>query len=165
MNETTITKNEARQLNIVRDFEAPVAQVWRAWTEPSLLDQWWAPQPWKARTKSMEFREGGTWLYAMQGPAGEESWCRADFETIDPERSYTGTDAFCDEEGTVTNDPPGMHWQVVFTPITTGTRVNVVITFQSEEDLDKIVAMGFKEGFTAAHANLDKLLAAGVPVQ
>ncbi len=166
MNGTTITKDAAnKQLTIVRDFKAPVEQVWRAWTEPSLLDEWWAPKPWKAKTKSMEFKEGGTWLYAMQGPDGEETWCRADFETVDPGRSYTGTDAFCDADGKVTNDPPGMHWQVAFTPTAAGTRVNVVITFQSEEDMNKIVEMGFKEGFTAAHANLDSLLAADVPVQ
>ena len=166
MNQTIITQDAAaRQLTIVRDFDAPVEQVWRAWTEPSLLDEWWAPKPWKAQTKRMDFREGGTWLYAMLGPDGEESWCRADFESIDPGKSYTGTDAFCDENGTVTNDPPGMHWHVAFTPLASGTRVQVVITFQSEEDMHKIVAMGFNEGFTAAHANLDSLLAETEPVQ
>jgi uncharacterized protein YndB with AHSA1/START domain len=164
MNRTTITQKAANQLTIVRDFDAPVEQVWRAWTEPSLLDQWWAPKPWKARTKSMELKEGGTWLYAMLGPAGEESWCRADFEIVDPGKRYTGTDAFCDENGNVVNEPPGMHWQVSFAPTSTGTRVHVVITFASEEDLNKIVAMGFKEGFTAAHSNLDELLAAAVSV-
>ena len=55
-----------------------------------------------------------------------------------------------------------MHWQVAFSPTAGGTRVQVVITFRSEEDMQKIVEMGFEEGFTAAHGNLDELLAAGV---
>jgi uncharacterized protein YndB with AHSA1/START domain len=161
MNDTSITQNAPKQLTIVRDFAAPVEQVWRAWTEPSLLDLWWAPKPWKAATKSMQFREGGTWLYAMEGPEGEEHWARADFETIDPGKRYTGRDAFCDEAGNVNADMPRTHWDVSFSSASGGTRVTVVMTFASEEDLNKTVEMGFKEGFTAAHGNLDELLARG----
>ena len=71
MNQTTISKDAAaRQLTVVREFQAPVEQVWKAWTEPSLLDEWWAPRPWKAITKRMDFQPGGTWLYVMAGPNG-----------------------------------------------------------------------------------------------
>ena len=164
MKETTITKDQ-KQLTIVRDFDAPVEQVWRAWTERSLLDLWWAPQPWKAATKSMDFREGGTWLYAMEGPGGEEHWSKADFETINPRKRYTGRDAFCDENGNVSGEMPGMHWDVSFASVGGGTRVTILITFASEEDLNKIVEMGFKEGFTEAHGNLDELLARGAQNQ
>lgn len=164
MNETSITKSANNQLTVVRDFNAPVEQVWRAWTEPPLLDQWWAPHPWKAKTKRMEFTEGGTWLYAMLGPNGEEAWSRADFEAIEQGKSYSGQDAFCDADGNIASEPPGMHWQVSFAPVAAGTRVTVLITFRSEEDLQKIVDMGFKEGFTAAHGNLDALLAEKVAV-
>lgn len=158
MKETTITKNE-KQLTIVRDFDAPVEQVWRAWTESDLLDQWWAPKPWKAQTKSMEFREGGTWLYAMQGPDGEQHWARMDFERIVPGKSYSGTDAFCDEAGVINPEMAGMQWSVEFSPAADHTRVTTVVTFASEEIMQKVVEMGFKEGFTAAHGNLDELLA------
>ena len=39
-----------KKMTITRGFDAPVADVWRAWTESELLDQWWAPKPWKAET-------------------------------------------------------------------------------------------------------------------
>ena len=39
------------RLIVVRDFDAPVDLVWRAWTESELLDLWWAPKPWRAQTK------------------------------------------------------------------------------------------------------------------
>lgn len=59
-----------RKISVEREYNAPVDRVWSAWTERP--DKWWAPKPWKARTKGMDFREGGYWLYAMQGPEGEE---------------------------------------------------------------------------------------------
>lgn len=158
--ETMISKDLAnRKIFVTREFDAPVEKVWKAWTESSLLDQWWAPKPWKANTKSMDFREGGFWLYSMDGPEGEQEFCRADYKTIDPEKSYTATDAFCDKNGNPTGTMPSMHWLNKFSSTETGTRVEVEITFASVADLEKIVEMGFEEGFTAAHGNLDELLA------
>ncbi|MEI9910499.1 MAG: hypothetical protein WDO71_13020 [Bacteroidota bacterium] len=51
-----------------------------------------------------------------------------------------------------------MHWENIFTATGAGTKVNVIITFASKEDMEKIVSMGFKEGFAMAHNNLDELL-------
>ena len=163
--ETLITKDPSnRKLTIVREFDAPVDQVWRAWTEHELLDQWWAPKPWKAKTKSMDFREGGVWLYSMVGPDGTGEFCKVDYKTIVHKKSFSGMDAFCDENGNTTSKFPSMEWLCEFSSIAGGTRVDVNITFSSAADLEKIVEMGFKEGFTAAHSNLDELLAENVSV-
>jgi uncharacterized protein YndB with AHSA1/START domain len=160
--ETVFSKDAAnKKIRVVREFDAPVNQVWKAWTESKLLDQWWAPKPWKAHTKSMDFREGGIWLYYMEGPDGTRHYCRADYQTIVPGKSYTGLDAFCDENGVVNTEFPRMHWQVVFNAVDNKTKVEVEITFTTEADLEKIIEMGFKEGFAAAHTNLDELLAEG----
>lgn len=67
-------------------------------------------------------------------------------------------DSFCDENGNITNEIPGMHWQNEFSGTDTGTKVEVEITFDSEADMEKIMEMGFEVGFTAAHGNLDELL-------
>lgn len=53
-----------------------------------------------------------------------------------------------------------MNWKSVFSASATGTKVEVEVTFDSEADMEKIIEMGFKEGFAAAHGNLDELLAA-----
>jgi len=148
----------AKKIFAERDFDAPVELVWKAWTEREILDQGWAPRPWKAVTQSMDFREGGTWLYYMQGPEGERHYCRADYQKIVPQRSYTGLDAFCDENGKINEEFPRMTWKVDFSSTKTGAKVDVEITFASEADLNKIVEMGFKEGFSMAHNNLDELL-------
>ena len=148
-----------RQMHIERSFNAPIEKVWAAWTDSNILDQWWAPKPYKAKTKSMNFAEGGTWLYAMVGPDGSEMYCRADYEKIVPSESYTGIDAFCDENGKINEEFPRMHWDFRFESTGQGTMVKITISFASEADMAKIVELGFKEGFAAAHENLDELLA------
>ncbi|HVF97133.1 MAG TPA: SRPBCC domain-containing protein, partial [Flavisolibacter sp.] len=155
---TRIEKDVAgKKLVVVREFDAPLHQVWKAWTESDLLDQWWAPKPYKTETKTMDFYEGGRWLYAMVGPDSSRSWCLADFKTIIPEKSFTMKEGFCDEKGNITPDFPLMSWVVSFAQVDHCTAVTVEITFDKEEDLNKIVEMGFEQGFTAAHGNLDEL--------
>lgn len=148
-----------KKIRVKREFNAPVSKVWKAWTERDYLDQWWAPRPWKAVTQSMSFREGGQWRYSMQGPDGERQYCLINYKSIVPNKSYSGEDVFCDEKGNILSDMPSMDWYVELTGTGDTTRVNVEITFKSEADLDKIIEMGFKEGFAAAHNNLDELLA------
>lgn len=145
------------RINVKREFEAPVSKVWSAWTESELLDRWWAPRPWKARTKTMDFREGGHWLYAMIGPEGEEHWSRADYKSVAPLQSFSARDAFCDEEGKINTEFPRSEWKVNFKETGRSTTVKVELTFDTLADLEKNMEMGFKEGFTAAFENLDEL--------
>ena len=153
------TDRENKKINVVREFDAPIEKVWRAWTERDLLDQWWAPKPWKANTISLDFRPGGRWLYYMEGPDGTRHYCKVDYKTIVPNKSFAGIDAFTDEKGNLSNEFPTMDWTVNFSKANAGTKVEVEITFASLEDMDKIIETGFKEGFAAAHNNLDELLA------
>lgn len=158
-NQLEFIKDEKQNcITVIRTFNAPVDKVWRAWTEPALLDQWWAPRPWMTKTKTMDFREGGFWLYSMQGPEGEEHFCRADYKKIDTGKSYNALDAFCDENGTPT-EFPNMNWTNTFTPNADGSStVNILIQYKDAESMQKVIEMGFKEGFSAAIDNLDELL-------
>jgi len=148
-----------KRVIVIREFDAPPEMVWRAWTEPELLDQWWAPKPWMAKTKSFSLKEGGSWLYAMVGPDGTEMWCIVDFISIKKNSSFKAVGFFCDEYGNKNADFPKMNWKNVFLPSEGGTRVEVEINFDHEKDLHKILEMGFESGFTAALGNLDELLA------
>src|SRR5687767_13982427 len=98
--------------------------VWDAWTKPEILVQWWAPKPWKAKTKSMDFREGGSWLYAMVGPEGEVHWSKADYKTITHLKSFSGLDAFSDENGNINESLPRTMWENTFTGNGDSTMVN-----------------------------------------
>jgi uncharacterized protein YndB with AHSA1/START domain len=158
---TTITKDVANnKMFVTREFAGTVEDVWKAWTDPKLLDQWWAPKPWRAKTISMDFREGGQWVYAMIGPEGEQHWALAQYHKIVHQKSFEGLDAFGDEAGNINRELPLMNWKVSFKPSAEVTKVEVEITFRSKADMEKIIETGFQEGFTAAHDNLDELLAA-----
>jgi uncharacterized protein YndB with AHSA1/START domain len=158
-NNTSISKDLAnRKLHITREFAAPVEKVWKAWTESSLLDKWWAPRPWKAETKSLDFREGGSWLYCMAGPDGTKAWCRVDFKTIAPGQSFTAVSTFADEQGKTDKSFPAMYWLTEFKTTATGSKIEVQISFDNDADLQKILEMGFEGGFTMALGNLDELL-------
>lgn len=160
-NEAVFTKDISnKKLNVSRAFNAPLERVWKAWTESELLDQWWAPKPYKAVTKSMDFREGGMWLYLMQAPEGGGSWCRESFETIRPQQLVTNAVSFCDEQGNINQDFPTMHWKKQFEPSGEATTVNIQISFDTAEDMEAIIKMGFQEGFTAGLNNLDEYLSA-----
>jgi hypothetical protein len=67
-------------------------------------------------------------------------------------------DVFTDEKGNINEEFPRMSWKISFRRTDSGTRVDVGITFDSIESLEKIIEMGFKEGFAMAHDNLDELL-------
>jgi uncharacterized protein YndB with AHSA1/START domain len=149
---------ENKKVRVKREFAAPLAKVWAAWTESELLDQWWAPKPWKARTKTMDFREGGQWLYAMVVPDGTEHWSLADYKSVKPMKSFSAHDAFCDEEGNIDESFPRSFWINEFKDNADTTIVSIEIQYEELADLEKIIEMGFKEGFTAALENLDKLL-------
>lgn len=144
---------------VKKEFAAKPALVWDAYTKPELLDKWWAPKPWLAKTKSMEFKEGGRRLYAMCGPEGEEHWALADFTSITPKTNFKFLDAFCDAEGNISSEMPRSDWDVVFVDKGDSTLVNIAIKHETLADLEKIIAMGFKEGFTIALDGLDKLFA------
>ena len=159
---TTYTRDIVnKRMTVVREFAAPVDRVWQAWTDSKMLEQWWAPKPWKAVTKAMDFREGGQWLYYMQGPDGTKTYDRIDYKSVKPRNSFSAFVAFCDENGVINQDLPRWNWTNKFTTSPTGTRVEVEIQFASEADLLKIAELGFQEGFAKAHDNLDQLLAAG----
>ncbi|MBO9702212.1 MAG: SRPBCC domain-containing protein [Sporocytophaga sp.] len=146
------------KIKVEREFDAPVAMVWSAWTESELLDLWWAPQPYRVETKSMDFSEGGMWLYSMVGPEGDRHWCRADYKSIKQQKQFVYQDGFCDENGKLNKDFPRSTWSNVFKQTDETTTVNIEISYDKLEDLETIIKMGFKEGFTAGLENLDHYL-------
>lgn len=106
----------------------------------------------------MNFKEGGYWLYAMVGPNGKEHWARFDFNSIVPLVSYSGKDAFCDENGNINQELAGSLWSTKFSEMPGKTVVFIELSFQKGADLEQMIEMGFKEGFTKALDNLDALL-------
>ncbi|MFY0607589.1 MAG: SRPBCC domain-containing protein [Cyclobacteriaceae bacterium] len=157
MTETKFETN-GNQLTVTRIFNASIDLVWRTWTEAELLDQWWAPEPWKSKTKQMAFEENGQRLYAMCGPNREEHWGLTTYETIRKPSYFSGEDNFCDENGKVNEEMPAAKFKNNFQSNSTETTVIVITQYASKEHLQQVIQMGLKEGLKMAYENLDKLL-------
>lgn len=151
---------ENNTINIVREFDADLGLVRKAWTTAELLDKWWAPKPWFTETNIMDFSEGGFWHYVMVGPNGERHWGKATYLTIKEGKSFVANDGFCDEKGVLNPDFPQNLWENNFVQKENKTEVNVLLTFDNLIDLEKTIQMGFKEGFTNALENLDQYIEA-----
>jgi len=141
---------------ITREFDAPLPLVWDAFTKAELLDQWVAPQPWSSRTKFMDFREGGKRLYAMVSPEGLERWAIQQYSSVSPKTNFKMYNAFADKDGNP--ELPGSTWDYTFSEADEKTKVQITIYNESLERMEKMIEMGFKEGFTASLTNLDNLL-------
>lgn len=146
------------RVHMVRNFEATVSQVWKAWTEPAYLDLWWAPLPYKNETIAMDFTSGGRWFYKMTGPTGDAHYCVADYHTVETEKGFSAQDAFCDAEGNINTSFPRTNWKTEFIPAFHGTMVKIDLQFESEAAMKQHMEMGFKEGFSIALNQLDKYL-------
>lgn len=153
-----VVNKENKTITVKRAFDAERPLVWDAYTKSELLDQWWAPKPWKARTKTMDFKEGGYWLYAMVGPEGEEHWARADYKKIQAPSKFEVEDAFTDAEGNINRDMPQAKWEVSFSDKGDQTMVEIRIAYDDFSQLQATLDMGFKEGLAMGMENLDELL-------
>ncbi len=147
-----------QKLKIKRLFDAPLPLVWEAWTNSKLLDQWWAPEPWKSETKFMNFKPGGYRLYAMVGPDGTTHWSRMDYDDIIIHQEFSGQDSFCDEQGISNPQLPSSQFVNRFVDFEDHTKIISDFIYESEEAIEMVLKMGMKEGLEAACENLDKLL-------
>ncbi|HNP33647.1 MAG TPA: SRPBCC domain-containing protein [Flavobacterium sp.] len=151
-----IINKENKSVSIKRDFTAGLDLVWEAWTNPEILDQWWAPKPCLSQTKSMEFKVGGRRLFAMVLPGGQENWGAQDFTAINPKTNFKFLSTFTDSDGNPNSAFGSSEWDLNFNEHNGITTVNIVIKRDSFEELEKILEMGFREGFKSALQNLDE---------
>lgn len=152
-----IVNKEAKTATINREFAAELSLVWDAFTKQEILDQWWAPKPWASKTKYMDFKVGGRRFYAMVSPEGTEHWSLQEFTSISPKTNFKMLNAFADKDENP--ELPGSNWDLNFSEQNGTTKVSVTIYNESLERMEKMIEMGFKEGFTMTLNSLEDLLA------
>ncbi len=141
---------------IDREFDAELSLVWDAFTKQEILDQWWAPKPFESKTKVMEFKVGGRRFYAMVSPEGQEMWQLQQYTSITPKTNFKFLSVFADKD----EQPhlPGSNWDLNFNEEKGITKVSISIFNESLERMEKMIEMGFKEGFTMTLNELDNLI-------
>ena len=138
---------------ISKEFSAELSLVWDAFTRQEILDQWWAPKPFESKTKVMEFKVGGRRFYAMVSPEGQEMWQLQQYTAITPKTNFKFLSVFADKD----ENPhlPGSDWDLNLNGI---TKVSISIYNESLERMEKMIEMGFKEGFTMTLNELTDVL-------
>ena len=147
---------------IKREFAAGLSLVWDAFTKQEILDQWWAPKPMASRTKVMNFEVGGRRFYAMVSPEGQERWSVQKYTSISPKTNFKFLSAFADKDENP--ELPGSEWDLSFSEekglkSNRVTKVSISIYNESLARLEKMIEMGFQEGFTMTLNHLEDLLA------
>ncbi|HMV86883.1 MAG TPA: SRPBCC domain-containing protein [Blastocatellia bacterium] len=141
---------------VIREFAAELSLVWDAFTKQEILDQWWAPKPWASKTKYMDFSVGGRRFYAMVSPEGQEHWAIQKYTSISPKNNFKFFNAFADKDENP--ELPGSDWDLNFSEQNGTTTVRVVITNESLARMERMIEMGFTEGFKMTLNSLEELL-------
>ena len=145
-----------RTVFINREFAAELPLVWDAFTKPEILDQWVAPKPWLSKTKYMNFKVGGRRFYAMVSPEGQERWSIQEYTSITPKINFKMYNTFADKDENP--ELPGSDWDYTFSEQNGKTKVSITIYNESLARLEKMIEMGFTEGFKMSMYNLENLL-------
>lgn len=147
-----------RDLFLERIIELPPQLIWKAWTTPELIIQWFTPAPWTTSDCEMDLRPGGIFRTTMRSPEGQDVINSGCYLEIIPEQKLVWTNSM--EEGfRPASCPPDMF---LFTAIIClkahdkGTKYTARVVHQDEESCQRHNQMGFHEGWNAA---LDQLVA------
>ncbi len=146
------------EITITRVFHAPREIVVRAFAEPEQVRQWWGPTGWTMPVCTIGFRPGGEWHYCISNEAGEEHCARAVYHEIVAPEKIVFSDAMVDAQGRVIETLPKKRTSVIFADLGKKTRITVQVQAASPSDLEKLLALGFKQGFGQALDNLEQHL-------
>jgi uncharacterized protein YndB with AHSA1/START domain len=144
-----------RQLVLDRLLDTSRAKIWRCWTEPELIKQWFCPLPWKVTEAKLDLRPGGASFFLMKGPEGQEFPNHGQYLELVKDEKIVFTDAYLGD------------WQPSEKPFFTG-----IITLADEGGKTRYIArglhwtdadcqthkeMGFHEGWDKAADQLEAL--------
>ena len=148
---TKITTPSEREIRIERVVNAPRDRVWRAYTEPALVAQWWG-RGHRLVIERLELQRGGHWRWVEHGPNGVYGFEGRYREVTPPTRfvrsfEWDGMPAHVAIE-TVTLEDLGNE----------GTRIVILMQMHTPEERDGFLQSGMQQGMDAAFAQLDALV-------
>jgi uncharacterized protein YndB with AHSA1/START domain len=146
-----------RELVITRLFDASPDKLYRAWTEPELLKQWFVPRPWTVSEARTDVRPGGESLIVMCNPEGEEFPNRGLYLEVVRNRRLVFTDAYT--EAWKPSDKPFMTAIITFDREDGKTRYAARVMHWSTADREAHEQMGFYKGWNQCADQLGELIA------
>lgn len=104
------TITESSEFVISRVLDAPRDLVWKCFTAPERMKQWWGPKEFTVIASKMDLHVGGTYHYGMKAPDGTPMWGKFVFREIVPPERLNFISSFSDEKGGTTRHPGHMSW-------------------------------------------------------
>ena len=143
-----------RELVLSRVVAVSRAALWRGWTEPALMREWFCPKPWYADEIVLDLRVGGASSMVIKGPNGEAMPNHGVYLEVIPERKLVFTDAFT--AGWMPSEKPFFTGIIELEDVVGGTRYTARARHWTVADREQHEQMGFHEGWGIA---LDQLVA------
>ena len=159
---TKSTVNEIERMVVTRVFDAPRELVWKAWTDPKYVMQWWGPKGFTSPICKMDFRVGGKFLICTTTPDGQEFWHGGEYHEIVPLEKIVSSMYFSDSEGNKVEPAQlgieheaieGAHDVILFEDLGNG---RTKLTFIGNEPMESAKNSGQLEGW---NEQLDKVAA------
>lgn len=150
---------DALTMTMVVELDATPERVWQIWEDPRQLERWWGPPTWPATFERHELAVGGRSAYYMTGPEGEKSRGWWETTAVNPPHSLEYDDGFAEEDGTPNPELGTTHASVTLERVGGKTRMTLLSTFESVEQLQQMIEMGMEEGMQQALGQIDALLA------
>jgi uncharacterized protein YndB with AHSA1/START domain len=104
------TTTKSPDFVISRELDAPRELVWKCFTDPERMKQWWGPKGFTVIASKMDLRVGGTYLYGVKAPNGAPMWGKFTYREIVPPERLVFINSFSDEKGGVTRHPGAPTW-------------------------------------------------------
>jgi len=157
MTTATATLSDDRELVLTRLIDVPRHQLFRCWTEPALIVQWFTPPPWKTIRAEMDVRPGGASCITMQGPDGIEVPNLGVYLEVVPDQRLVFTDAYT--SAWQPSAKPFFTCVLTFEDEAGQTRYTARARHWSAEDCAAHDKMGFHDGWGVATDQLAALAA------
>lgn len=156
----TITFPDDHQILIMRTFDAPPSRVFRVWTTPELVRQWWGGGQGTVTSVEMDFRVGGRWRYAMSAPDGSELAFHGSYRDIVDGFKIVYTEQM-EGPGDSTEDESGAPLNTAtFEPARSGTVLSLLVQTGSKELRDMIISSGMEVGMQGQMDRIEEIAAA-----
>ena len=151
--------NPDLDLSLQRVIRAPLATVWRAWTDPSRLERWWVPAPIVARVDRLEVRPGGAFVTSMSDD-GDAFVAQVDasFLVVDEHERLVFTNAIDSRWRPSNPAPVAMTAEITFGEHLEGTDYRVVVRHGDPAARARHEQLGFVDGWGSVTAQLATLV-------
>jgi uncharacterized protein YndB with AHSA1/START domain len=154
---SNLSANADRELVLTRIIDAPREKLFRAWTEPELIKQWFAPLPFTTTVVETDVRPGGSSLIVMRGPDGNEFPNRGVYLEVVKNERLVFTDAY--ETAWQPSEKPFMTGILTFEDEGGKTKYTARVLHWSAADREAHEKMGFHEGWGKCTDQLAALVA------